>query len=400
MKVLVVLEAVFDRTPDGRIWSGGIFTQAFFTRYLLVFSQVLIGARVREVPAAAAGYRPFDDPRITFSVIPWYRGLLGYLRHRRLVRRALLAGLEQAEAVIMRIPSPLAGRIQASLDARRRPFAVEVVGDPWEVFAPGVLHHPLRPLLRYRLRAEMRHQCLQCVAAAYVTGHTLQQRYPTGTHTPTFAFSSIELPDEAFVSVPRQPRRRDNPLRLILVATMSQRYKGHDVLLRAIARCKERGLSLHLTLVGDGSERAELERLCHQEGIDDEVRFTGHLAEREAIVNELDRADAFILPSRTEGLPRALIEAMARALPCLGTPVGGIPELLEPDALFPTDDHEALAQAIATRLQDHEWMSAASARNLTISRNYHRALLHERCQQFCRILQQATASWIDGRRPS
>ena len=62
----------------------------------------------------------------------------------------------------------------------------------------------------------------------------------------------------------------------------------------------------------------------------DRVRFRGQLTTPVDVRAELDRADLFVLPSRQEGLPRAMIEAMARALPCIGSSVGGIPELLQP----------------------------------------------------------------------
>jgi len=394
MKLLVVLEAVFEQSPDGRIWSSGVYTTSFFTRYLTVFSQVVVSARVRPVAVIPPDHQMVDDPRVTFVPIPWYRGLLGYLRERSRVGTALRAALEQAEAVILRVPSPLAGRLQPWLDASARPFGVQVVGDPWDVFAPGVIRHPLRPFLRRRLRAELLHQCARSSAASYVTSHTLQQRYPASSATPTFSFSDIELGDGDFQTEPRLASLTSQPRCLVSIGTMSQRYKGQDVLLRAVAECRARGADdLRVVLVGDGAERPNFEGLCHQLGLTNSVRFTGHLAERKAVLAELDGADAFIMPSRTEGLPRAMIEAMARGLPCVGTRVGGIPELLDDDALILVDDHHALAQVIDTKLRDPAWMAAASARNLSLARTYHQDLLRERRQQFYRAVFNATSRW-------
>lgn len=396
MKLLVVLEAVFEQTSDGRLWTSGTFTPTFFARYLTVFSQVIVGARVRQVPAVPADHVLLDDPRVTFAPVPWYRGLLGYLRERRHVVTALRAGLEQAEAVILRVPSPLAGRLQPWLDASERPFAVEVVGDPWDVFAPRVIKHPLRPFVRRRLRAEMAHQCAKSSAASYVTAHTLQQRYPASVGIPIFGYSDIELADGDFLDKPRAipastPVR---PLRLVSVGTMSQRYKGQDVLLRAVAESRAHGADdIRVVLVGDGAERSGLELLCKQLHLSAIVHFTGHLGDRKAVLAELDDADAFIMPSRTEGLPRAMIEAMARGLPCLGTRVGGIPELLDEDALFAVDDHRALARLIDTQLRDAGWMTAASARNLELARTYRQDLLRERREQFYRAVCAATTRW-------
>ena len=60
------------------------------------------------------------------------------------------------------------------------------------------------------------------------------------------------------------------------------------------------------------------------------------------VTEQLDAADVFVLPSRQEGLPRAMIEAMARSLPCVGSDVGGISELI-PDWVVPPNDPQALA---------------------------------------------------------
>lgn len=393
MKVLLVLEAVFSRTPDGRMWTPGVFTRSFFSRYLTVFSHVVVAARVREMVQVPPDYQLLDDPRITFAAIPWYHGLLGYLRHRRSVITALRGALTQAEAVILRVPSPLAGRLQPALNATGRPFAVEVVGDPWDVFAPGVLRHPLRPLLRWRLSREQRQLCAHACATAYVTQHTLQRRYPNTDHQSMHGYSDIELTDEQFAATPRLISTTPINPRLVCVGTMSQRYKGQDLLLRALASCRSDLPGLHLTLVGDGMERVRLEQLAVELAISDAVRFTGHLAERAAVLAELDQADVFVLPSRTEGLPRAMLEAMARAMPCLGTRVGGIPELLESDALVPSDDHQALAIALVSRLRDPAWLSAASARNLSLARTYHQDRLREQRERFYQMVHDRTARW-------
>ena len=124
------------------------------------------------------------------------------------------------------------------------------------------------------------------------------------------------------------------------------------------------------------------------------MRFLGQLSAGEAVRALLDAADLFLLPSRTEGLPRAMIEAMARALPCIGSTVGGIPELLAPEDMVPPGDAGALARKIREVVTDPERMCLMSARNLEVAREYRDDLLRERRTAFYRHVRTQTEQWL------
>src|SRR5205809_1714074 len=119
-----------------------------------------------------------------------------------------------------------------------------------------------------------------------------------------------------------------------------------------------------MVIVGSGGYQAQLEARAAALGIGTRVQFRGQLAAAEAVRAELDRADLFVLPSRQEGLPRAMIEAMARGLPCIGSTVGGIPELLAAEDMVPPNDASALARKIREVLADPSRLARMSVRNL------------------------------------
>jgi glycosyltransferase involved in cell wall biosynthesis len=123
--------------------------------------------------------------------------------------------------------------------------------------------------------------------------------------------------------------------------------KAQDTIVRAVARLKARGGALTVLFVGDGEELERVRLLAGELGLSDrDVRFLGF---RTDVADILGAADIFLLPSRTEGFPLSLLEAMARRLPVVVTPVGGIPELCTEGehALFvPVDDPEALSVAM------------------------------------------------------
>ncbi len=389
MQVQVVLECVYQRTPDGAVWTGTPFWSAFYQRYLTVFERVVVVARVESVSAVPPGWRRVDGPAITVLAISPYQGLLGYLRQRSSVIRQLQELLDADGALILRLPSPLAGCIHRTLLRRRGGFAVEVLGDPWDVFAPGVVRHPLRPLLRWHLTRQLRQQCQHASAAAYVTAEALQRRYPCPAAME--ACSDVDLGPDAFATGPREPPG-DGPIRLVMVGSLAQLYKAPDVLLSALALARRRGLAVELDLIGDGGFRPHLEQQARSLGLAAQVRFLGHVPAGTAVRELLDRAHGFVLPSRTEGLPKALLEAMARALPCLGSRIGGIPELLDAEDLVEPGDVEDLAQRLNERFGDAAWMRRASQRNLQRAREFSDEKLCERRTAFYRRVHDATAA--------
>ncbi|MBF5043464.1 glycosyltransferase family 4 protein [Aggregicoccus sp. 17bor-14] len=368
MKLTVTLEHRFQRTPDGAVWTGTAFAYAFWRRYLRGFERVRVVARVHEVAQVAADAKRADGEGVEVYAVPAYVGPLQYLRRSRQVKRAVRAAVEDAEAVILRVPSTLGGIAARALRRRGAAYAVEVVGDPYEVFAPGAVRHPLSPLLRRTSPRSLRRRCRHAAAGAYVTRTVLQQRYPCGG--PSLGVSDVELPPAAFVPQPRTYARAPSPLRLVTVGSLEQLYKGTDVLIDAVAACVRGGMDLRLTIVGDGRHRGELEARAARASLQAHVTFAGQLSGGERVRACLDAADVFVLPSRTEGLPRALLEAMARALPCLGSRVGGIPELLAEEDLVPPGDAEALAARFAACGSDPAWLARSSARNLEVARTY------------------------------
>jgi glycosyltransferase involved in cell wall biosynthesis len=143
-----------------------------------------------------------------------------------------------------------------------------------------------------------------------------------------------------------------------------------------------------------------LEARARQLGIADRVVFRGWVTGGAAVRAELDAADLFVLPSRQEGMPRAMIEAMARALPCIGSTVGGIPELLPPEDLVPPGDALALARAIRAMTSDPERMARASARNLERARSFAESRLRTQRLAFFRHVREQTETWLAAQRSS
>lgn len=124
--------------------------------------------------------------------------------------------------------------------------------------------------------------------------------------------------------------------------------KGHDVLIKALAVLRQRIPDATLVIVGGGKSRAGLEQLAVEQGVDRATRFAGALGPDE-VRNLLYRADVFALPSRSEGMPLALLQAMAAGVPPVATGVGGVTDVIEEGSglLVPPAEPGALADALA-----------------------------------------------------
>lgn len=181
---------------------------------------------------------------------------------------------------------------------------------------------------------------------------------------------------------------------MVSVGSLEQIYKAPDVLIEAVRRLVQDGLDIELLWIGEGRFRRAMEEKCMTLGLAGHVRFCGHLPAGEAVRAELDKADVFVLASRTEGLPRAMIEAMARGLPCIGSRVGGIPELLPPEDMVQPGDAEALARKIREVVRDPTRMARMSARNIEIAGEYCEEVLRERRLDFYRRVKEHTQAWM------
>ncbi len=114
--------------------------------------------------------------------------------------------------------------------------------------------------------------------------------------------------------------------------------KGHAVLVDTLAKLNKTETDFTAKIIGPGRELDNLRRQVIELGLDDKVQVSPAIPWGRQLFEELDKAQLFILPSITEGMPRSLIEAMARGLPALGSDTGGINELLDNEYLVLPND--------------------------------------------------------------
>jgi glycosyltransferase involved in cell wall biosynthesis len=141
---------------------------------------------------------------------------------------------------------------------------------------------------------------------------------------------------------------------VVLSVGRLHQQKGHDYLIRAIAIVKREVPTVKVLIVGEGEEENDLKNLVKSLDLSEEVIFAGLCREIGKILNF---TNLFVLPSLWEGMPNAVLEAMAAAKPVVATRVGGVPELVvdgKTGLLVAPQDSDALAHAIVELLRNNE----------------------------------------------
>jgi glycosyltransferase involved in cell wall biosynthesis len=118
-----------------------------------------------------------------------------------------------------------------------------------------------------------------------------------------------------------------SPVELLCVGRLSS-AKAQILIVQACASLRDEGLNFSLTMVGEGPDRTRIEQAIKQLRLEGHVHLTGAL-NQEAVRAHFARADIFVLASLAEGIPVVLMEAMSSGVPCVSTPVNGIPELIQ-----------------------------------------------------------------------
>lgn len=377
--VVFVHDHRFFRTDDGRVWSPGKLTYRSWERYLLHFDRIIVvgrdgGLASQEIPNLVES----SGPRVSFELVPDSTNILLVLRRHAAAFRKLQSTIASADGLIARLPSDLG--LAASRIAREhgKPMAFEVVGCTFDaLWSYGPLLHRLYAPLSYCMH---RFVIKRANHAIYVTDRFLQRRYPC--KGVLGISSNVELPAGSFTS--GEPRLKASPV-FGTIGKVDLTYKGHEIALRALARLRAQGLLKEFTyeLVGDGSPEPVL-RLAQRYGIADCVKVVGVLPGLSAVCSWLDRVDIYLQPSFQEGLPRALIEAMARGRFALASDAGGCPELLEAEAIHRAGDWKTLATQIGRALEDRAWVAAQCSRNAEHARKFSKENLELRRFAFWR----------------
>lgn len=369
MRLLFVHDHRFYRGEPGEVFTSGSLPVEVWKRYLEHFDQVTVLGRDGGYLPAGATFATSSRPGIAFELV---RGL-GYgqlILGSKGLRERVRSAVAECDAAVVRLPSELGFLAAAECRRAGKPYAVEMVGCPWD----AMINHGswfgrfYAPLFYLRTRRALRRAPL----VLYVTTKWLQQRYPTDGQE--FAASDVEI---AALSE-REKQAREARLGRIAageapmlgtVASLRIKSKGIQTALAALQSLRGEGIELRYRVLGPGDASPWI-ALAEQHGVADLVSFDGVRPAGAGVATWLDSIDIHLQPSFQEGLPRATVEAMSRGAACIGSTCGGIPELLPPDRLHRPGDVDALAARIRANATDPARLAEASRRDLDLSSRF------------------------------
>lgn len=383
MNLYFFTEARLDRV-NGSIWTTPGYSIALWQRYLTMFEHIYVVARVQSVQQHSGdNLFKLEDNRVTVIDLPYYIGLAPYIKVRSRIRKIIGSIIHPGDAYICRVPGNIGTIAAECLKRKDIPYGLEVVGDPWESLSSQAYKSSFSKILQIVGKSQLQRITRNASAALYVTDHILQQKYPVKAGVFTTGASNVILRDDCYSTEPHKVANdcRSGQYRMLAVGTLAQLYKAPDIILKALAIVKRQGYNPYLTWFGDGQYRSQMIEMAEREGLKENVNFAGAV-KQDIIRKEFERTDLFVHASRAEGLPRALIEAMAYGLPCIGSSVAGIPELLNPQAIVKPNDVNGLAEKMLLFIKDKQFAQNEANNNWEESKKYHNDILTERRLSF------------------
>lgn len=349
-KVLFVHDGPLQKDDSGNYY-GVTLSNTLKERFMYLGDHVTFMMRTKKIHDEEL-FRFSKIQPDNFSVIdvPDYKSITKYIKNSGAAKRIIKEAVAQHDIIVVRMPSAIG--LKAAQEAKKlgKPLLVEYVACTFDAYwnynwkGKIIAHYKM-----YQQKSLVKN----VPYIIYVTKQFLQQRYPSAgeqTNCSNVEINSVDKNDLVKRIEKINSGTKDKALVLGTVAAINVPYKGHDDVFRAIAVLKLKEITVKYRLVGHGSPD-RLKALSKELNIQDDIEFIGPIKHSE-VFDFYNSLDVYIQPSKQEGLPRSVIEAMSKATPVLGSTVAGIPELLDKEMLFTPGNVNEIVSKIMLLNQD------------------------------------------------
>ena len=354
-------------------------TEKLKQRYLQLGQKVTFVIRTRALPHEKGNnFSKISNDNFKVLAIPNYKSFTKYFRLRRKADKIIEKAVIEHDITVVRLPSGAGAIAVKYAKKHKKPLLAEMVACTWDAYWnynwKGKL---VAPYFYFRLKKRLK----DLPYVIYVTGEFLQKRYPTkGKQTNVSNVELAPLKQADLKNRLNKIERWDgtSPLVLSTIAALNVPYKGQADVIKALADLKKKGLVFNYKLIG-GGEPSRLKDLIANLGLEKEVEVIGQLP-HEKIFDFLEEIDIYIQPSKQEGLPRAVIEAMSKACPVIGANTGGIPELISPEYIFKKGSPKQIAAILS--IIEKNTLKKMARENFEKSKEYQLEILSKRRKDF------------------
>lgn len=357
----------------------------FIKRYLTAFDKITLAIRTNTVQneeELGKINNPIPNENVTIIPMPFFQGPKQYAKVYFKVKKMAKMAARNCDLAILRLPSTTGFAIWHYLMIYRKPYATEVVFDCHDAYESATSF--VEKILWSLMHKKQVKACNYAIGVSCVTGKYLQGHYfPLKTNAITTHYSSIELPPEYYHESRSFPE--SNSVSIIHVANQVElnSRKGHRELIQILTHIRKRGIDAHLIFVGESYKNGieQLSLMAKKYNVDRYIEFTGYV-QKDKLRQLLLKAHVAVLPTKAEGLPRVIIEAMALGLPCITTPVSGNPELIDTELLIPYNDIEGFCNVLIRLFSDQHFYEEQSKTNFNRSLQYSTNILNPRRTRF------------------
>lgn len=366
MKLLYIpYSCVFFQDTTGN-YAMPAYGNSFWQKYREEFEDVTILGEPAETKKDLVRL----DDKIHLFIIPANARPQDFKNDKK-VKKALEEHIKAAEAVLIQ-PTSRKGRMAIRCCEKYRvPYFIEITGDIYTILrnSESRLRRLYAPILYRQIRSSIK----QCKYGLYVTKEYLQKRYPIQGIQCGCTDTNLRCVDEEVLRkrVDKINNRADTDKLIIgLIGTYLNNNKGIDTAIQALSVIGKGNAELHILGFGTEEDRRKWKSYAEKHGVEDRLYFDKPLNNTADVFGWIDGIDLCILPSRSEGLPRCIIEACSRACPCIVSDVAGNKELIDEKWRHKAGDFRRLSELITDMFSEKDKVSDAAHRNFIKSKQY------------------------------
>lgn len=351
------------------IYCNVTLTDEMFKRYFSVVDKLYIVVRTYKSDKTyqELNMKPLTISNIEVVEVQNFNSLKGFIIEKKKFEKSIEELVRTADLIFARMPSNTSNTVLKVARKLKKRYLVENGGCAWDSYwNHGLIGKMVAPLMylsekKYVAGADY---------ATYVTKEFLQRRYPNQNVTTNCSNVYLQNVEEKVLEDRINKIKCTDCQKVVFgqaVNSIDVKYKGEHLVLQAMGILKKQGIIIEYQVVGPGTGEFLLE-VAKKFDVLDQFRIIGTL-KKEEIFDWYKSIDVYIQPSKQEGLPRSVIEAMSVGNPCLGSRIAGIPELLDEECLFNPNSINTIVEAMK-KLLNTETMTNQATINFERAKEY------------------------------